>query len=134
MADRCLFGYLALQLLLQMSVASFTGIARYAIYSVTDVFLPYYVASRGLRDLRAFRDVVMTLVLAVVVMAPVAVFEYFRHWLLYSGLSASMGTLLQNIENNPMQCRQSTYLWYYNTFVAPRRELTSRTSMFLLCS
>ena len=91
MADRCLFGYLALQLLLQMSAASFTGIARYAIYSVTDVFLPYYVASRGLRDLRAFRDVVMTLVLAVVVMAPVAVFEYFRHWLLYSGLSASMG-------------------------------------------
>jgi O-antigen ligase len=93
MADKCLLGYLALQVVLQVSVASITGIARYAIYSFTDVFLPYYVASRGLRDLRAFRDALTTMVLTVVLMAPVAVFEYFRHWLLYNGLADAMGVI-----------------------------------------
>lgn len=90
-ADMCLLGYVVLQLVLQVSIASFTAISRSAIYSFTDVFLPYYVASRGLRDLRAYRDTLMAMVFAVVLMAPVAVFEYVRHWLLYSAMAGAMG-------------------------------------------
>ena len=91
MADKCLLAYLAMQLLLQMPIVSLTASARLTIYSFIDVFLPYYVASRGLRDLQGYRDALMAAVLAVVLMTPVALFEYFRHWLLYSTLADSMG-------------------------------------------
>ena len=90
MADKCLLAYLAMQLLLQMPIVSLTASARLTIYSFIDVFLPYYVASRGLRDLQGYRDALMAAVLAVVLMTPVALFEYFRHWLLYSTLAESM--------------------------------------------
>ena len=90
-ADKFVLGYLGLQLMLQIPVVSLTAGARLAIYSFIDVFLPYYVASRGLRDVRAFADALMAFVLAIVLMAPIALFEYLRHWLLYSGLAASMG-------------------------------------------
>ena len=93
MADKCLFAYLAMQFLLQIGVISLTATARYTIYSFIDVFLPYYVASRGLRDLHAYRDTVMAWVMAIVVMAPIALFEYFRHWLLYGGLATAMGVV-----------------------------------------
>jgi len=91
MPDKCLLAYLLLQLGLQISVDSLTNTFRYAIYSLVDVFLPYYVASRGIRDLREYRDTLMALVMAVILMAPIAIFEYFRNWLLYSNLAGSMG-------------------------------------------
>ena len=92
-ADKCLLGYIMLQLLLQFSVSSLTALVRYSIYSFLDIFLPYYVASRGLRDIHYYRDALTTLVLAIVIMAPIAVFEYLRHWLLYSELAGSMGVV-----------------------------------------
>ena len=89
--DKILLGYVLLRLLLTMTVSSSTVMVRASIYAFTDIFLPYYVASRGLRDLAAFRDALMTLVVAVVLMAPVAMFESLRYWLLYSGLGDAMG-------------------------------------------
>ncbi|HJV94927.1 MAG TPA: O-antigen ligase family protein [Albitalea sp.] len=90
-ADRGLLGYLLLQLLLQGSVDTATNTLRSALYAFTDVFLPYYVASRSLRDLRSCRDAVMSLVFAALLMAPIAAFEYGKHWLLYSTVPGELG-------------------------------------------
>jgi hypothetical protein len=91
LADKCLLGYLILPLMLQLQVDSFTNTLRYGLYAFTDVFLPYYVASRSLRSVRQFQDVLTSLVVAVVFMSAIAVFEYVRHWLLYSSLDEALG-------------------------------------------
>lgn len=93
LADKLLLAYLAEQVILQIFVDSFTNTARYAIYSFTDVFLPYYVASRGSKDLQTFRDTVSSMFFAIVITAPVALFEYFKGWLLYGNLSGTMGVV-----------------------------------------
>ena len=90
-ADKFLLGYLVLQLSLQFSVSSITALFRYGLYSFLEVFLPYYVASRGMRDLHRYRETITALVMAILIMTPVAMFEYARHWLLYAELAGSMG-------------------------------------------
>jgi O-antigen ligase len=60
-------------------------------YAFLDVFLPYYVASRGVRDLAAFRDALAAFVLAALLLAPIAVFEFARHWLVYAPLDNALG-------------------------------------------
>ncbi len=84
--DLLVAGYLLIQLALQLSVDSLTNTVRYAIYAVLDVVLPYYVASRSLRDMRAFRDLAMCFAVAGMVLAAIALVETARGWLLYSAL------------------------------------------------
>ena len=91
LADYLVIGYLLVQLGLRFQLDSWTNTARYAIYAFLDVWLPYYVASRSLRDVQAFRDVAMSLICASMVVALVAVFEALRHWLLYVPLEAALG-------------------------------------------
>jgi len=90
-SDKFLLAYLALQLILQVPVSSVTNVVRYTVYSFIDVFLPYYVASRSLQHLKDYRDALTTLVLTVLLMASIAIFEYFRSWQLYAGLAGMWG-------------------------------------------
>jgi O-antigen ligase len=89
--DRFIVAYLLLLLALQFNGATFTNLMRIGFNMTIDTVLPYYVASRALRDLRGFRDALMSFVVAVLLMAPMAVFEFSRYWLLYSGLETAMG-------------------------------------------
>jgi len=89
-ADKLLLGYIIEPLILQGAVDSITNTVRYGLYSFVDTFLPYYVASRGLRDLKAYRDVLVSFAFAVLLMTPLAVFEYARHWLLYSEVANAL--------------------------------------------
>ena len=90
--DKLLLGYLAVNFFLQLSSDTLTNTLRLSLfYSFLDVFLPYYVASRSLKHIRQFRDVLAAFVIAAMVMAPVAMFEAARHWLLYSSLSGVLG-------------------------------------------
>ncbi len=91
LADKFVLGYLLLWLVLQLEVSTPTNVLRIAIFQITDLFLPYYVASRALRNLRDYRDAVMSLVVAIAVMTPVAVFENLRYWLLYNNLADALG-------------------------------------------
>lgn len=89
--DRLLAGYLALILVLQFTVDSLTNTLRYAIYYFIDVALPYYVASRSLKNLEQFRDTAMSLVVAAMVLAAVGIFETAKGWLLYASLDDFLG-------------------------------------------
>lgn len=91
--DKLLIGYLLLQLLLMLTVSSFTNVLRIGVfYSFLDVFLPYYVASRALKSLESFRDAMMGFVLAALLLSVTGIFEFTRHWLLYASLDTALGT------------------------------------------
>lgn len=98
--DRFLAVYLALTSLLLLRETTVTDTLRQTAYQFTDVFLPYYVASRALKNLSDFKDALLGFVLAAMVMALIGFFEFARGWLLYSALIGAMG----------MQWEMSSYL------------------------
>ncbi|MEO5881980.1 MAG: hypothetical protein ABIQ06_06150, partial [Caldimonas sp.] len=90
-ADWVVVAYLLLQLVLQYRADSFTNTLRSGFNAYLDAFLPYYVASRSLRNGKDFRDVLLAFVVAALVLVPIAVFEFFKHWLLYAPLPDALG-------------------------------------------
>jgi hypothetical protein len=91
-ADRFLLAYLLYQAALNLGAGNFTnGLRQGVLYGFTDVFLPYYVASRGLRNLAALSDAVASLALVCFVLSGIALFEFLKHWLLYAQLDSVLG-------------------------------------------
>ena len=90
-ADKLLAAGLVLMSVLYLRETTLTDTLRQTLYLYVDVFLPYYVASRGLRQISDFKDTLLAFVLASFVLALIAVAEYVRHWLLYSALVDAMG-------------------------------------------
>ena len=92
LADKILLAYLVLLFALQLDVDSLTNTLRHSVfYAFIDVFLPYYVASRAIRDAREFRDAMMAFVVAAMLLAAIGAFEFAKHWLVYRSLEASLG-------------------------------------------
>jgi hypothetical protein len=91
LVDKFVVGYIILPLLLQLNVDSLTNTIRFGLYSITDVFLPYYIASRGLRNLLAWKDTLMSFTISVAILSTVAIFEYIKKWPLYGSVSQQMG-------------------------------------------
>lgn len=90
--DKLMAGYLVLDFVLQLSVDTFTNSIRHGVfYAFTDAFLPYYVASRSLRNVQAFRDALMAFVVAALVLAAIGAFEFAKRWLLYPALEDALG-------------------------------------------
>ncbi len=70
---------------------SFTNTLREAFVRFIDIFLPYYVISRSLRSIQDFRDALHSLVMSIGVLAPLAIFEAYKFWLLYSAATNELG-------------------------------------------
>jgi O-antigen ligase len=90
-ADKFLLGYIVLPLVLQLNVDTLTNTIRFGLYSIVDVFLPYYVASRGLRTIVAWRDAAMSMMVAIAILTVIGIFEYNRKWLLYGSVPTQLG-------------------------------------------
>lgn len=86
-SDKVLAAYLLLAAMLHLRETSVTDTLRQFFYLFIDVFLPYFVISRSLNNLQAFRDALLSFSLAVMVLAPLSVFESIKHWILYSSLT-----------------------------------------------
>jgi O-antigen ligase len=84
--DKILAVYILLTTLLYLRDSSITATLRAGFDLFIDAFLPYFVISRSLKDMQAFRDALLSLVLAIMVVALIAIFEASRHWLLYYSL------------------------------------------------
>ena len=82
--DRCLLAFLLLTTIMQLRATTLTDTLRQGFYSFVDVFLPYYVLSRSLRDLEGFRNALSGFVIAAMILAAIGFFEFSRHWLLYT--------------------------------------------------
>lgn len=90
--DKFLVAYLIYQFILFSDGTSSTNLMRRGVfYPFIDVLLPYYVASRSIKTLEGFRDVLMSFVVAALVLSAVGFFEFTRHWLLYSPLEQALG-------------------------------------------
>jgi len=89
--DRLLAAGLLLMSVLYLRETTLTDTLRQTLYLFIDVLLPYYVASRGLRQISDFKDTLLAFVLASFLLALIGVAEYVRHWLLYSALVDAMG-------------------------------------------
>jgi O-antigen ligase len=90
--DKLIAGYIILQVLLMLTVTTFTNTLRHGVfYAFIDVFLPYYVASRSLKNLQGFRDALTAFVIAALVLSAIGAFEFARHWLLYTSLEDALG-------------------------------------------
>ena len=89
--DKFVFAYLALQLAMLAPVTRTTNLARSVVALGIDVAIPYYVFSRGLSDWRRLRDASAAFTAAAAVMALIAVFEFFKGWLLYGPLPGTLG-------------------------------------------
>lgn len=90
--DKALAAYLVVALAVAYrAVPSFTTILRVGLELFLDVFLPYYVASRALRNVHDFRGALFSLVLAAMILSLIAVFEAIKHWRLYDALVPAMG-------------------------------------------
>jgi len=83
--------YVFVQLGLRLHADTLTNTVRYGLYAILDVALPYYVASRSLRDAKMFRDVAMSLVVMAMLLSLIGVFESVKYWLLYANLSTALG-------------------------------------------
>ena len=89
--DKALAAYLLLTIALYLRETTVTSTLRHAFYFFTDVFLPYFVVSRSLKNLQAFRDTLLSFVMASTVLALIAVFEAYWHWPLYLSLIGVLG-------------------------------------------
>lgn len=72
--------------------ATFTGGLRHLASLMLDMILIYFVASRVLTQRIAARHVMVALVAAAIFLALVGIFEFAKHWLLYSNLKRVIGT------------------------------------------
>ncbi len=89
--DKVLTVYLLLTTLLYLRETTVTDTLRQAFYLFIDAFLPYFVISRSLKNMQAFRDTSLSFVVAIMVVALVAIVETLKHWLLYRPLLTALG-------------------------------------------
>jgi hypothetical protein len=89
--DKFILAFILIGLVLQAPVDSATNVSRTAFYAFIDVFLPYYVASRALKNTKVIHDFCASFVMAVVLLAGVGMVEYLKGWLFYSNLSSALG-------------------------------------------
>lgn len=88
--DKVLVVFLLLDTILYLRDSTVTAAFRHAFYLFFDVFLPYAVFSRALKNLQAFREVLLSFVLAIMVLALIAGFEFSKNWLLYQPLISAL--------------------------------------------
>ena len=89
--DKLVMLYMLLLIVLEYRDTTITDTLRKAFYIFTDVFLPYYVMSRGVKDLSQMRTALCAFVTSAIVVAIIAVFESLKHWILYHTLSNVLG-------------------------------------------
>lgn len=88
--EKLMLAYLVLNFILQLRGTTFTDALRYAFYGFTDIFLPYFAASRAIKDYPQLKKVMIALVLACLVAGVIGFFELSTSWMLYVPLKDAL--------------------------------------------
>ena len=91
-ADKLLLIYILLLIALELRDTTLTDALRESFYIFIDVFLPYYVASRSIKNLALMKTVLSAFVVSAIIFSLIAIFESVKHWILYNGLGDAIGT------------------------------------------
>src|SRR5690606_1187568 len=89
--DWLVISYIVLISLLHFREANLTSGLRNIATNVIDIFLPYYVASRGIRDISGFKHALAGFALGAMVLSALSFFEVLRSWKLYSVVLGALG-------------------------------------------
>ena len=82
--DALLVSFVVLQVVLILPYDSFTSLARRAVLLGLDILLPYFVISRLCRTRGRITEAMAAFVLAMVVLTPLAIYEFFRGWMIFA--------------------------------------------------
>jgi hypothetical protein len=94
-ADKIMIAMIALEIVLTLPERTVPSVLRDSVfYAFTNIFLIYYVGSRSLRSMQAFRDALSAFTIAMMVFSAIVAFEFLRRWLLYSTLDRALGVSL----------------------------------------
>jgi O-antigen ligase len=85
MVDVLLLCFLGLQVAVTLPYESVTSSLRRIVLLFIDVALPYFVLSRACRSREMITEAMAAFVMATVLLAPLAVFEFLKGWMLYAG-------------------------------------------------
>lgn len=88
--DKLLFLYLLVNMYISTRNGEITNILRLYFYLFTDIFLPYFVASRSLQNFHDFKKAALALYISISIIASIAFFESLKSWHLYATLSNSL--------------------------------------------
>lgn len=88
--DKILALYLLVNIIINFRNGEITNILRSDFYLFTDIFLPYYAASRSLKQFVDFERVGHAMFISISLLALIGIFEAIRGWHLYSSLSYSL--------------------------------------------
>jgi len=89
--DKLIAAYIILIIILYFRGSTITDTLRIGFYQFIDIFLPYYVISRFLKDTQAFRGALLCFVIAVMILALIGSFEALKNWLLYDSMKYVLG-------------------------------------------
>lgn len=90
-ADKFLAAYLFYSLAQLFLHGSLTNTLRVTWGFFLDIYLPYFVASRSLKQLENFDDAIKSLLVSSSITGLIGFFEYIKGWLLYITLPAALG-------------------------------------------
>jgi len=89
-SDKYVLGFILLKFLLAFHEISFTVALRSLFYYWLDIFIPYFVVSRSIRNIGEFKQCIIVILTALFIMANVAIFESFKYWHLFSGMERGL--------------------------------------------
>jgi len=90
-SDKFILMYMVLIAFLAFRDTTFTDALRRSLYIFTDIFLPYYVISRGIKDLSQMKTVLFAFLTSAFVLAFIGIFESNKGWLLFNSLDNALG-------------------------------------------
>jgi len=80
----------------QIKPSTWTEESRYAIYFFTEIFLPYYIASRYIKNFSQLTIVITALIFICCIIGCIGLIESLKSWLLYGSLGDSLGVVLDS--------------------------------------
>jgi O-antigen ligase len=92
LADNLVITLIVLMTLLEMRGTTYTDAMRNGIGYFLTWFLPYFVASRAIKDFKQLKAVIIGFVLAGMIAGSIAVYENMSQWLLYNPLANALHT------------------------------------------
>lgn len=90
LAEKLLIAFILLNIILTLRSQNFTNTLRYGFHDFIDIFLPYYAASRAIKDFEQLKKVMIAFLVACFVVGAIGTFEYFKSWLLYNSLQDAL--------------------------------------------
>lgn len=92
-ADKFLIAFIFIVTILLVRGTTFTDALRYSFTEYfLDMFLPYYVASRGLKTIADIKTAFTALAIVSCIAATISVFEWAKSWMLFDALPQVLGS------------------------------------------